>query len=128
MVSSRLFWASTGVLFIVFTCAFVAQLQADAADDPTQNEELVEAATAAYQCTQAEYNVNRATVEDVYQWSRRIMKAENSRDAAAAHVGRMRELHERVSALHQAGAAGGSAQDYESTRFYLLEARSHLTP
>lgn len=91
---------------------------------------LAEAADTAFKATRVEYDAGLARVEDVYQWSLRLMETEQlegKANAAADHADRMRELHKRVAALHRTGGRGGSSRDFYSTQYYSLEADSQLT-
>jgi hypothetical protein len=126
MAPNRFICLTVSGLSICLMSALVGQLRADASKGAEPNANLVEAATAAYQGAQSDYKIMRATAEDVYQWSLRVMNAEKQPKSAAAHVERMRDLHERATARYKAG--GVSAREYESTRFYLLEAQSLIAP
>jgi hypothetical protein len=101
------------------------------ADDPEENQdvpEIVKEAEMAFKCTQAEHQFQQRSVEDLYQWSRRLMEAERAsgtnKNAALDHVTRMRQLHEKIEALFKHGVKGGSETDFHATRYYLLEAQA----
>jgi hypothetical protein len=89
---------------------------------------MVEAAKGALRATMASQEAGRATIEDVYQWSRRLMTAEalaGKADAGADHFDRMGALHQKAAALYKKGAKGGSEEKFYATKFYLLEAQNN---
>ncbi len=84
------------------------------------------AAQSAYQATYATYLADRAEVEGIYRWSRRVKEAElaaGKGKAAEDHLQRMQQLHQRVAALFKAGAAGASAIDLHATEYYVAKAK-----
>jgi hypothetical protein len=87
---------------------------------------LAEAAEGAYKNTATSYEAGRYTVEDVYRWSKRLMKAQQADgkhpNAKAEHLARMTQLHEKVSALYFTASKGGDGASYYATMFYALEA------
>jgi hypothetical protein len=87
---------------------------------------LAEAAEGAYKATAASYEAGRYTVEDMYRWSKRLMKAQQADgkhpNAKAEHLARMAQLHQKVSALYATGSHGGDEPSYYATMFYALEA------
>jgi hypothetical protein len=126
MSSKRFNLAAVVSLSLGMVC--LSRLQAD---DPAENEdvpEIVNAAQEAFKSAQAEHGFQQANVEDLYQWSRRLMEAEQAsgknKKAVLDHVTRMRDLHARTEALFKTGAKGGSAFRYHATRYYLLEAEA----
>ena len=87
------------------------------------NQKMVTAATQALEVTLARYEVGRATPEEVYIWSRRVVEANlYSFESVAKHLEAMRELHERVVALNQIGGEGGEAHALHASEYYLAEA------
>jgi hypothetical protein len=91
---------------------------------------MVEAAKGALRSTMAAHEAGRATIEDIYQWSRRLMAAEQlagKAGAGAAHFERMGTLHEKAAALYKKGAKGGSEEKFYASKFYLLEAQANDT-
>ena len=96
-----------------------------ASTEGVANNQLVETATAAFKAARAEYEVGRGTVEDLYQWSRRIMDAELSNGAGAAatnHLARMTELNDRVTALVGIGRESTDGTLATSAAYYVVEA------
>ena len=90
------------------------------------NSKLLDAAKATLKAMQADYEVGRATVEDIYRWSKRVMEAEQQagvEQAAKDHLARMRELHDGTVAKRERGREGGEARNYQATAYYLAEAQ-----
>jgi hypothetical protein len=90
---------------------------------------MAESARKAYDAYTTMYEVGQATAEDLYLWSDRLMKAEQaddpaSKEPAEAHWKRMRDLHKRIAALHQAGVAGGEESSLAAAEYYLAEAEA----
>jgi hypothetical protein len=87
---------------------------------------LAEAAEGAYQNTAASYEAGRHTVEDMYRWSKRLMKAQQADgkhpNAKAEYLARMAQLHKKVNALYFTASKGGDGASYYATMFYVLEA------
>ena len=106
-------------------CVSLSQADEDKAAQP--KSKLVLTAEAALEATQAQFQFQQATVEDVYIWSRRLLEAERAngagQSALTSHVARMANLRKKVAALRMAGAPGGSPDKYFATTFYLLEAK-----
>jgi hypothetical protein len=89
--------------------------------------EMVAAAENALRATMAANEAGRATIEDIYQWSLRLMNAEKGAgkaDAAADHLKRMDNLHQKADLLYQAKAKGSSVNKVYATQFYFLEAKA----
>lgn len=132
MRSNRIVIMGTAGLVSLLSWHCMSQLQAGQGNAIQQNSELVKAANGALQGTRAEYLAGKASVEDVYGWSRRLREAERSEGkkatAMADHVARMRKLHDKVAALYETGSRGGSERDYYATKFYLLEAEANQAP
>jgi hypothetical protein len=103
------------------------QLGAEQAPKPDNSAELVQAAKDTLTATMAASLAGRATIEDVYQWSRRLMAAEQlagKASASADHLQRMDNLHQQAEALYQAKAKGSSVNKAHASRFYFLEAQA----
>jgi hypothetical protein len=115
-----------GTVSTAVAAACLSQLQAE---DPKQDQtpEIVKAAQDALKATEAEYAAERAKVEDVYTWSRRVMEEElkhgTNPNAAGDHVHRMQKVAQKAEALYRKGSAGGSATKFHATRYYHLKAR-----
>jgi hypothetical protein len=128
MKANRVILLSCFSLLVAASWLYVTQSRADQSKvvRHSPNQKLVEAAQAALIATEADYNVNNATLEEIYQWSKRLMDAElqnRGGDAAVSrHFDRMAEKQKRVSALFQAGVRGGSAKEEAAARYYLEEA------
>jgi hypothetical protein len=108
-----------------------SHVYADSGNRPRRDSELADAARETYKCTDAEYQAGNATVEDLYRWSLRLMRAEQKdgvATAAADHAARMKALHDKIAALHAVGAIGASSKDFNATKFYHLEAESIAKP
>jgi hypothetical protein len=120
------------VVAVAVCCGWLCLSPSRAQDSGAEDakSKLVEAAKQTYMSIAAEYQFGQASVEDMYQWSRRLMEAEiNSGDgrrlkAQTDHIDRMNELHKKVAALRANGVKGGSTPDYYATMYYLLEAES----
>jgi hypothetical protein len=116
------------IALVLLGMVSLSQLQAE--DDPQTNQnvpETVDAAKSAFETIAADYALGQASVEDMYQWSRRLMEAElaggTNKKAVLDHVARMRTLFEKVAGLHKIQVKGGSAREFQSTRYYLLAAQ-----
>ena len=86
---------------------------------------LVEAADLAWKSTKAEFAAGQRDVEELYQWSRRLMDAELAAGETGArkdHLSRMRDLYHQMDARYNAGAELGSERRVAATKYYLLEA------
>jgi hypothetical protein len=110
----------------------VSQSRAEKEQERKPRSKLAEAAAAALIATQAQKEFQQATVDDVYQWSRRLMEAEQQDSEGEAaikrHLIRMRRLYEKTEALFKKGARGGAANHFHATKYYFLEAESLLNP
>jgi hypothetical protein len=101
-------------------------------DKPTGPQaELVEAAKQAYFATVIDHNEDFATLDDVYRWSRRWMKAElkanpNNKKPRIDHRERMQNYHDRIVALHKAGAKGGETSKRNASAYYVAEANFEI--
>ena len=103
------------------------QSGADQDRKPHNAPEMVETAKSALRSTMAAQLAGRATIEDIYQWSRRLMNAEQLAGIASAsadHLERMDTLHKKVEALYKTASKGGSEDKYYASKFYLLEAQA----
>jgi hypothetical protein len=111
--------------FLVAALMMGLQVRADQ-DRAADNAALVEAADMALKATIAEHEAGKATIEDVYQWSQRLMTAERRAgkvDASSAHVQRMRQLHEKQTVLFKTGSVAGSQRKVFASKYYLVEAQ-----
>lgn len=90
------------------------------------------AAAAAFALVRAAHASSRATVENVYTWSRRLLRSEAATspkrkallEAQRAHQTRMKQLLEEVERQHLAGNA--SATDKAFAEYYAAEAAHWL--
>ena len=116
-------------LVTVLTILSVSHLRAGKEDATQQSSPLAAAAFEAYKCTDAEFNLGQATVEDVYQWSHRLMQAEQADGKATAladHAARMRALRDKTEKIFKASIAGVSAFKYHATQYYALDAEQAI--
>lgn len=87
------------------------------------NQKMIAAAREALKATEAIVEVDRASYEDVYRWSRRVVEAEDfSPEAIKDHITLMRELHARVAARAKRGLENGDPRILHATEYYLAEA------
>ena len=129
MSTNRLFITSGIGLVSVLTLLGVSHLRAEKGDANQQPSPLAAAAFEAYKCTNAEFNLGQATVEDVYQWSHRLMRAEQADGKATAladHAERMRGLRDKMEKIFKASIPGVSAFKYHATQYYALEAEQAI--
>jgi hypothetical protein len=99
-----------------------------------QAQAMLDAAKAAYKTTQADYDTGMAVFSEVYEWSRRWLKAElnlaNDRPAEIAvlqeHWKRMKRSYFRIKALNKTGTRGGETQKLHAVEFYVAEAEFWL--
>jgi hypothetical protein len=104
------------------------KLGAEEGRKPDNAAAMVTAAKNTLRATMAAKDAGRATIEDIYQWSRRLMTAEQlagKTNASADHLERMRTLHETAAALYNNKAKGGSENNLYASEFYLLEAQAN---
>jgi hypothetical protein len=96
---------------------------------------LVDAAQHEYDATVAAYQSGTVkSIDLLYLWSRRWMQAvidasaspQDRNKAYQDHHDRMKLLNAQVSALVQTGAAGGEADKYAATQYYLAQADQWL--
>jgi hypothetical protein len=112
-----------------FLC--ISHLQADDPEVKADTAaEMVKAAEGALRGTMAQYEFQQSSVEQVYQWSKRLMKAEiangkNKSKAALDHVQRMRNVYQKAEALFKNGVKGGSEDKFHATHYYFLEAQAN---
>ena len=103
------------------------QSGADEARKPDNAAELVDAAKNTLPATIAANIAGQATIEDVYQWSRHLMEAEQAAGKAGAsadHLQRMENLYQSAEALYQANAKGATVNKALASKFYFLEAQA----
>ncbi len=129
-----------GVIALVFAVFIAAGLSRNgmsadnAKDAETRPHMMVAAARDALDAVQTKYRVGQSSTEEIYRWSRRLMRAEletltdeaMQRKTTQQHIARMLELHRRVDALHMAGAVGGEESDYNASIYYLAAAKRDL--
>jgi hypothetical protein len=119
------------LLALVSSVVFATSTIGEAATEetPTKLTVLEEAAWSAYKSTDAAYQADRADVEDLYRWSVRVRNAELAAGrpkAAEGHFERMSELHKKIAALHNFGAAGGSSVRFYASKYFMLKAQSGI--
>jgi hypothetical protein len=89
------------------------------------NPNMVLAARKAKEAALAMHDVGRASLEDVYRWSRRVIEADNfAPQSVADHLALMRNLHARADAMNKAGAPGGEELWLHATAYYVAEAEN----
>jgi hypothetical protein len=129
MKLKRLNWVAA-VVFAALGMACISHLQAEDPEKGQRIPEIVKEAELAFRSTQAQYQFQQATVEDMYRWSRRWMEAElaheTNKKAVFDHLARMRDLNKKVEVLFKIGANGGQADYVHATRYYLLEAEAEV--
>jgi hypothetical protein len=113
----------SGSIVVLSTC------WAEEKQEAKPTSPVVEAADAALKHMREVYDAGRADCEDVYRWSRRLMRAEieagaNDGMPVVRHVKRMRELHDRVAAINRVGGEGGGHFELTATAYYLAKAKS----
>lgn len=116
-----------GCLVAAAALLMAFRINADQIRKPQNAPEMVETAKNALRSTMAAQLAGRATIEDIYQWSRRLMDAElvaGTATASADHLERMDTLHKKVEALYKTASKGGSEDKYHASKFYLLEAQA----
>jgi hypothetical protein len=116
-------WMASG-LFITGLLVYSTKAAVDPKDQGGKvNQKMVAAAKESMKTTQAIYEVGRASAEDVYRWSRRVVAAEQfSPEAVKAHLALMRGLHARAAAQRRVGAEGGEEHILHATEYYVAEA------
>ena len=127
MQAKRLIVVGGAGLVSVLTLLSMSHLLADKGGAVPKTYPLTEAAMEAYRCAQASFLTNKATVEDIYRWSKRAGEsglADGNAKALDDHAARMQELYDRIEKLSKVGAPQGSALNYASTKFYALEAQT----
>jgi enoyl reductase-like protein len=117
------------VVSILLGTVCISQLQSDDTKERQEIPDIVKAADRALKATMSEHTFGRASSEEFYQWSRRLMEAEekhnSNKRAAMDHVDRMLQLHARAKARLDKGTGGGSQRDFYATEYYLLEAQEN---
>ena len=116
---------SGGILLLCRSASVADENAVDAS-----KAKMVMAAKDTLESIQASYTrgiANKATAEDIYLWSHRLMEAEkesgpNGEKAAAQHALRMRELYARLEAEHRFGRI--SLRELSATTYYLEKALS----
>jgi hypothetical protein len=121
MTARRVGWIVAGLLaagLIVFPSRAAEEVKEGAI-----NERMVAAAAKALAATQARFEVGRATPEEVYIWSRRVLEAKlYSPESLMKHLALMQELHERIAAKNKVGGEGGEARFMHASEYYVAEA------
>jgi hypothetical protein len=129
MKAKRLVVAGGAGLVSVLTLLSLSHLLADKGAATPKTSPLAEAALETYKCASAEYLTGKTTVEDLYQWSRRLMEcevADGKATALADHAARMRQLHDKMDKLFKLGLPPATSFKYNATKFYVLEAEKAL--
>lgn len=130
MTSTRIRILAVFAIAICGASIWHSQSTADEDRATERHTKLVEAARATLERTQESYDTGNANLEDVYRWSRRLMKAElkanpASPSAVEEHASRMRKLHERVAQQSKFGLVGGNAMALHAAEYYVAEAESN---
>lgn len=100
----------------------------DAVDEAAQK--MVKQAERAFEASLAAYEAETTTVEALYGWSLRWMRAvqiaaqtpKEKVAAAHAHLDRMRDAQKRIHLLFVSGSRGGEAKDEAAANYYVAEA------
>jgi beta-lactamase regulating signal transducer with metallopeptidase domain len=95
---------------------------------------MVNEALAAFRANLAAYDSGNATMDSVYDWSLRYMRAAqfaapNDKVNAVVireHLVRMLDLQKKISALFKVGARGGDEAQMRAANFYVAEAERWL--
>jgi hypothetical protein len=135
MISTRM--GAIGVVAALFVVASLCRKEVSAGDADGLDAHarlVVDAAKGAFDAEITHYQTGKGSVEAIYRWSRRLMKAEVEaakeeplqRKAIQQHTARMLDLHRRVDALHTAGAAGGEEAVHHASVYYLAAAKRDL--
>jgi hypothetical protein len=117
-----------GVVIAGLVVAGVISLPSWAAEDDGDealkvSENMVVAAQKTLEAKLATFDVGRATLEEVYIWSRRTVEASQySAESVQRHLALMKDLHKRVIAKNRVGAAGGEEEYLHAAEYYLAEA------
>ncbi|HEY2894527.1 MAG TPA: M56 family metallopeptidase, partial [Pirellulales bacterium] len=106
-----------------------------AAEDPGKevtdaSQKMVEQAERAFEASQAAYEAETTTLEAIYDWSLRWMRAvQNAAQtpkekavAASAHLERMQQLQKKIHLLYVSGSRGGEAKAEAAANYYVAEA------
>ena len=91
---------------------------------------LNDEARATYEATMSHYETRQLDASEVYTWSIRwraaaTKGAENETKALQAskdHIGRMQDLHKKVTSMRDEGVKGGEHHIWQATKFYVAEA------
>ncbi len=97
-------------------------------------EKMVVEAGAAYKANLAEFDAENATMDSVYDWSVRWMRAAQFRapndqlNAAATreHLIRMLDLQKKIASLYKVDPRGGDEAKVRAANFYVAEAERWL--
>ena len=104
---------------------YVSPMLAEEQFAPGKMPTTAEAAEQVLKGTQAHYEAGKATVEDVYRWSRRLMEAQQADGkhpkAREDHLNRLYALKAKAAVLYRSGSRGGDATEYYATTYYLLK-------
>jgi hypothetical protein len=87
------------------------------------SENMVVAAQKTLEAKQATFEVGRASVDEVYTWSRRTVEASQySAESVQRHLALMKDMSKRVIAKNEVGAEGGEEEYLHAAEYYLAEA------
>ena len=97
-------------------------------------QKMVDEANAAFEPNHAAYEAETVTMDRLYDWSLRWMRAAQAASvddqqkmvAIQAHLDRMRALQKRIALLYKAGMRGGEAKEMRAANFYVSEAERWL--
>ncbi|HEY4313143.1 MAG TPA: M56 family metallopeptidase [Pirellulales bacterium] len=118
--------------------------------------EVIEAARTGYEMASVEYDQDRITLDQICDWSLRLLQAESSSEVVVdnpdeaeipggdgepairfpndqerlaferSHLARMTDLQQRIVALYKIGARGGEAEKKAMMDYYVAEAERSL--
>jgi hypothetical protein len=110
--------------------------KATTADQPSKaaTTSMVDEAGKAYQAMKEAFEAQNSPVSELYVWSWRWMRAaedvatgrEQRVVAVRAHLDRMREIQQKIKALHEAESRGGEAKELHAANYYVAEAERML--
>lgn len=100
----------------------------------TRAQKMVDEALAAFEANQAAYDAETVTMDRLYDWSLRWMRAaqiaavndEQNTAAIQSHLNRMQNLQKKIAALYNLGTRGGEAKEMRAANFYVAEAERWL--
>lgn len=97
-------------------------------------ERMASEARAAYKANLAAFEAETVTMDSVYDWSLRWMRAEQfpapndklNVAAIRAHLVRMLDLQRKIAALYKLNTRGGEEKELRAVNFYVAEAERWL--